>query len=390
MEIFSDLVARLGSDHESLGLEDYDESREHLRALLVVEMRKRMLWRSPPVYLGVHAKTWSDEGALDELVFDAYNYIFVHRLPGLIRQRQVRSNIRPMVRRNVKNFLTDRQRKNDPLGYRLFGRLRAAVTRCLERGRLFLRGGNDEDEQAEDDKPPPVGNDTLLSFRRGLIEIARALLFDVPVRRWNDDLLPELVNAEGRSVPKVVGRLADHVNTLPDDDIEAFRFGDLINALKQDVRKRWHGLWRVDVDPRLDGEGPEAPAVLVTEAVEEVEPHWLRRRDLALARVDETIQEVSDPADREQLWKIWIYLKSTRLEAGGDDADVRFPSASKIERATGVPRKRVPKLLERLHQLVEDCLRRAGRTDTEPAPRPRAVASPNPPETVRALTGGES
>ena len=52
-------------------------------------------------------------------------------------------------------------------------------------------------------------------------------------------------------MPKVVGRLADHVDTLPDDGIEAFLFGDLINALKGDVRKRWHGLWRHDVDLRI-------------------------------------------------------------------------------------------------------------------------------------------
>ncbi len=383
MEIFSDLVARLSSDRESLDLDDYEESHEHLRALLVVEMRKRMLWRSPPIYLGVHASAWSDEGALDELVFDAYTYIFVHRLPGLIKKLQVSSDIRPMVVRNVKNFLTDRQRKGDPLGYRLFGRLRDAVTRCLELGRLFLRGHNDDEEQYEDDKPPPVDNDTLLSFRKGLIEIAKALLFVTPVRRWNDDLLPELVTAEGRSVPQVVERLSDHVRTLPDEGIEAFRFGDLINTLKQDVRERWNGMWRHDLDLRRDGEGPEAPEVLVTEPVVELKSHWLRRRGLALAQVDEAIQDVGDPTDQDQLWQLWTYLKSTRLEAHGDDASVRFPSDSEIGRVTGVPRKRVPKLLEQLQELVEACLRDAGRTGTETMSRPYAVASPNAPETAR-------
>ncbi len=379
MEIFSNLIARLSTNPESLDLQDYEEALEHLRALLVVEMRKRKLWRSPPIYLGIHANTWSEPGALAELVSDAYNYIFVHRLPGLIRQLKARPNIQPMVRRNVKNFLTDRQRKWDPMGYRLFGRLRAAVARCLDLGRLFLRG-DDGEQKLKKDQPPPVGNDSLLTFRKGLIEIARALLFDTPVRRWNDDLMPKLVTAERRAVPKVVGRLADHVNTLPDDGIEAFRFGDLINALKKDARKRWHDLWRHEVDPQPDGEGPEAPRVLITEAVDELKSHWLRRRDLALSRVEESIQDLSNPKDRDEIWAIWIYLKTTRLEALGDDNDAKFPNDSEIERATGVSRKRVSKLCRQLLQLVEACLRDAGRPADETSSRPYTVASPTAPE----------
>ena len=75
-EVFSDYVANLGANGEPPDAASYDEIRESVRSLLVVEMRRRSLWHAPPAFLGVSGTSWG-QGALDELVTDTYTFIFI-------------------------------------------------------------------------------------------------------------------------------------------------------------------------------------------------------------------------------------------------------------------------------------------------------------------------
>jgi hypothetical protein len=236
MDVFSAYVARLGADGEPPDAATYEEVREELRGVLVGELRRRGLWRAPPHYLGLSGCNWG-QGALDELVTDAYTFIFIRRLRGLRRQQRLQGNIRSLVYFNVGNFLTDLQRKADPLGYRVFGRLREAVATGVERRQIFVH------QREPKKKKQRLRNGTILSFQPGLAPLTPRESFEATVRRWNEDLLPDLITAEGRAVPKVVERLADKVFALRNEGVAAFRFGDLINALKDDVRKRWDQAW---------------------------------------------------------------------------------------------------------------------------------------------------
>ena len=235
-EVFSDYVARLGPDGEPPDTDCYQRVRHGLRAVVVGELRRRGLWQSPPSFLGAMGARWNRD-ALGELVSDAYVFIFVRRLRGLRDQQKLKTNIRPMVIKNVRNFLTELQMKADPLGYRVFGRLRQAVEKNIQREEVFLLNAR----QAA--KKPRLGNHSLLGFQPAPATATPRADLAEPVRAWNNELLPKLITAEGRAVPGQVQRLAEKVLTLKTTGVAAFYLGDLAAELKGDIRRRWDGVW---------------------------------------------------------------------------------------------------------------------------------------------------
>src|SRR5262245_49899943 len=136
-----------------------------LRAALVSEMKKRGLWQSPPCYLGAYGwESWDAEapqgsgsgraqGALGELVADCYAFIFVDRLQSLKRQLEEKPDIDGLVLLNIRHFLHERQRVHDPLGFRVFELLQAAVEEAISSGSLHVLAGDKK-----------IRNDTLLGF----------------------------------------------------------------------------------------------------------------------------------------------------------------------------------------------------------------------------------
>lgn len=368
-KIFDLFVERLRNEGEEPTRADFLEVREHLRVLLVGEMKKRGLWSAPPTYLGIQASSWSDREALEELVGDAYTYVFADRLAALIKQSMDRSTLAPLIRMNVNHFVTDRQRLADPLGYRIFGRLKSATLKALKRGKLFLHG-----EPITSD-PPKIHNQSELTFRRGWFEAIKFQLLEMPVRLWNDFLLPDLILAEGRSVPAVIDRLLDLLLALPKDGIEAFLFGDLCRVQKEDARRRWEALWRdgFDIAYSHDGKDDEPVPELAVAGHEETEAQWMERRELILEEVGQAIDDLEGvkAKEKEDLWKLWIYLRSTRLfspemrEGNGTKTtpDPDIPNDSKLGKLIGVSRKNIPKRIQTLRMLVETAIQEAGSPD---------------------------
>jgi hypothetical protein len=355
-DVFTAYVRQLAEDGESLNIDDYNEITEHLRALLVTEMRRRGLWTAPPSYLGLIASSstsWygHDRSALEELTHDAYTYIFVERLRSLANQLKTKPNIRGLVVRNVRHFLTDRQRKADPIGYRIFARLKQAVERLLELGRLFLLGLGLQPKAAQK-KKAKIHNASLLSFLEKLPTLATPGDLAEPVARWNDHLLPELITAEGRAVPAVVERLSEAVGTLPEAGIQAFRMDQLAKALKDDSRRRLAAFDEAHEETVPEDAEPGAPRVPVAHP-QPPPGRWPGLRAAVLACVEHTIDAVRQAKRQRDLWRVWIYLRDIRLES---DASQPFPADAALGRTLEMPRERIRQMIHQLRDFTHQCL----------------------------------
>jgi len=75
-------------------------------------------------------------GPLEELLADCYAFIFVDRLRTLQVQLAIKPNIDGLIFLNIRNFLYERQKDHDPLGYHVFTVVVAAVKKCLANGVL--------------------------------------------------------------------------------------------------------------------------------------------------------------------------------------------------------------------------------------------------------------
>ena len=187
-----------------------------LRAELVNELKRRGLWQSPPSYLGICGwERWDSEapgsgaahrqaGALGELVADCYAFIFVDRLQSLKRHLEDKPDIDGLILLNIRHFLHERQKEHDPLGFRIFELLQAAVEDAISSGALFILAGDKKGR-----------NDTLLSVDPEAELPPTPLDLEPVATLWNDRLMPALITARSRQHATVVQRLRDCILELP-------------------------------------------------------------------------------------------------------------------------------------------------------------------------------
>jgi hypothetical protein len=313
-----------------------------LRAALVSEMKKRGLWQSPPCYLGAYGwESWDTEapqGALGELVADCYAFIFVDRLQSLKRQLQDKPDIDGLVLLNIRHFLHERQRVHDPLGFRIFELLQAAVEEAISSGALYILAGDKK-----------IRNDTLLGFHPAAEQQSTPADLEPIVLRWNDELMPALVTARTRQQTAVVRQLRECILELPQRGIEAFRFKDLLHPLKRDARGRWAAIleegetW--SVAPSSDA-GQVPTPVLPGSTVESRESfkHLTRCVSTSIDRME------ADSRTRTQLMTLWHYLWRQHGDAGQET--VRPNSYRQLGQRLNIPRERLPVLFALLRQLV--------------------------------------
>jgi hypothetical protein len=301
-----------------------------LRAALVQEMKRRGLWESPPHYLGVCGwERWDSEtpgagparaqSALGELVADCYAFIFVDRLQSLKRHLLEKPEIDGLVLLNVRHFLHERQRMHDPLGFRVFEMLQAAVEEAVASGDLHVLAGDRK-----------IRNDTFLGFHPTAEPLATPADWERIVLRWNDELMPDLVTAQTRRLAAVVRRLRELLLELPGLGIEAFRFKDLLDPLKRDARGRWATL--------LVEEGGEAGAA--GQGFEDL----ARRVSASIERLE------ADSRTRSQLRTLWHHLWRQHGEEA-QEAD-RPSSYRQLGQRLSIPRERLPGLFDLLRQIV--------------------------------------
>ena len=340
--VFTEYVRSLAAGREPSG----DLHRRFwttFRGAVVAEMRRRSLWSAPPACLGYVGASWSaSRESLEELVHDGLVSVILERLQGLAAQLEVIPDVEGLVFRNLKNFFTALQRRFDPLGYRVFERLRTAVRQALDEGRLELLAGERK-----------VDNRTLLGVPAAPSRaVARRAQLIEPAERWADDLLPELILAGGsRQKAELLGRLAAHLDRLARPPFESFRFKDLVDALKAAVRSRWHALGVTEGGETAvgDSSGETFEIVRLTRPDAGYEERQAFGR--LLACVDEQLDRCdARETTREYVRRLWEYLKT--WSAGEDE---KRPGQRQLARLLDIPRDRFRELDGLLRRWLEGC-----------------------------------
>lgn len=329
---------------------DFDEVWAALGRLLVRELKRRSLWSLPPACLGIYGSaTWDDPEALEELVADCFVFTFAERFRSLKAQLRTKPDVEGLILRNVRNFLHETQKQHDPLGFRVFTVLRSAVRGALAAGDLQVIGGS-----------PAVRNDTVLAFRLGasLDDVARPEELRPQILTWNDDLLPDLITARGWDVRQVMASLERHLRDLAAEGIRAFRFHDLVDALRQDTRARWRTVWihsPEGIAPRLEEDDFAAVARLVDFPGEDER----ERLHQLLTCLEQSVERVAEPParSRDYLRRLLVFLKSHAAddpeERGAQDKGL--PSYRQLASLLAIPRERLPDLFRTLLELADRC-----------------------------------
>lgn len=333
-----------------------------LRDALTAEMRQRGLFGTSPACVGLYGfANWSEE-ALDELASDCYSAVFLRRLPSLAAQLERKANVEGLVFNNIRYYLHEIQRKHDPIGFRVYTALRAAVCAAVDRGTLRIAEGD-----------PAVRNNTVLALvsphaaptppqpTNADAELERA------ARHWSEELLPDLVTARGTALDPLIAQLADRVARLANRGIETFRFQHLAKLLKDRVRTQWSALWAgTPASPKTDRELEDLARGLPQAARFEERQAF----EQLVACVGETLEaEPVAPRTRTYLHRLWVFLWShTARDAGA------LPSQRQLAEQLDIPRARFKELYATIGRAVGICQEAAARP--QHAPHPAAEAPP--------------
>lgn len=368
--VFTDYVRALEPGGEP-GAAEFARVWRVLQGALRQEMRRRSLFTAPPSFLGVYGWTdWRDPTALDDLTSTCYTYVFITRLRSLRAQLKVKENVDGLVFRNIRNFLHDRQKEHDPVGYRAYQVLRAAVEGALEAGRLEVLEGSGK-----------IGGETLLCLAGhprdeappdDSAELARRRqALQARVAQWNGELLPDLITARGRKRDAVAEELGERLPELAEEDVPVFRFRELLAHMRSDLRERWAAvLWqsrggmapREAVQQAAPGGGDDVDTgfVRVLRLYHPAEPpdqEVAARRDFRSLTDCVSSQVAGFQADRRTrryLETFWQFLRTSVK------ASEPIPSNRKLSDLLEIPRERLPELYEALAGLVRRCREQLG------------------------------
>jgi len=324
---------------------------EALGKILAHELRKRGLWTSPPRYLGVNgARHWKEGEAFEELLEECYLFVFVDRLRNLAAHLEAGRNLDGLVFLNVRNFLYDTQKKNDPLGFRLFEVLQRCVQSAIEAGRIHLEEGE-----------TPVSNRTLLSFapdREGKLATRQQLAN--PVGGWCDELLPELVTARGKKLAGTEERLVERIAALAEDGVGRFRFQDLAACLKKEVRSRWAALLDHEEGDVAFEDGADGLPTLAGTApgrasrVRRVDPDTRVEDWDSFTQLVDCVSEALERHGADEPAQAWLETLWNALRMLSTEGE-EIPSRRQLAVQLGIPRDRLPELFTTLGQLSEEC-----------------------------------
>ncbi len=326
-------VGEPGPDDESV-----ERCWEALSRALQTELVRRGLWSQPPRYVGIEGTSWLEgrkEGLatpFDELLADCFSYIFVDRAQSLAAHLATKVGIEGLVFRNIRNFLFERQRYHDPVGFRAFDLLRRGLSELTADGRLHAStrklGNRTRISVASSDSAADAAPD----LDTGELESLARVVFD------------SLFRSGDRSA--VLSELVRHARKLQQSGVDGYRLGDLAAAVKALVRARWSAVAQSEIGENDGTDTPgRAPAATAPSS------------GFVVAQLVRCVEGLADDLgwDSQQLdrlYSVWRHFVATAVESG----DTRIPSARAASRATGVPRDRIPELRRALGGLVRRCL----------------------------------
>lgn len=338
------------------------------------ELGRRSLSQGSPQWLGIYGfRGWWEAtgkgGPFEDLLAEAYRYVFVDRFAALKAQTLAKANIEGLVIASVRHFLHDRQRMHDRLGARLFEVLSLAVRRAVSRGELTVVAGSAK-----------IGSSTVLAVggQASSSSLAKLEALTPIVRQWNDELLPRLVTASRGDKRRLIEELAERLAQLELSGITAFRFADLITPLKADVRQRWAALLAPAEEEPRDDEDVRGFRHLRRSFEPAFEAQVIAADQFAklIDCADRAIE--ANPASvrtRGYLRQFLLFLRAFATEegavpeepGGGDDVD-RLPSFRRLSDHLGIPRERLGELMGTLKTFLERCLRADSRRTEEVRP----------------------
>jgi hypothetical protein len=331
------------------------------------ELRRRSLSQGLPQWLGIYGfRGWWEEpgrgGPFEDLLAEAFRYVFVERFPALKAQTLANANskvnIEGVVLASIRHFLHDRQRLHDRLGTRLFEVLSLAVRHAVANGELMAAAGSAK-----------IGNSTVLTIgeRAPSAGLAKPETLAPIVQRWNDELLPDLITASRADKQRLVEELARRLAELELAGVAAFRFGDLIIPLRADVRRRWSALLAPDEDPPPDEENARGFRRLRRSFEPAFETQMIATDRFAklVDCVDGAIE--ASPASkrtRTYLRRLLLFLRAfateegETLEKGSGDAEDQLPSFRRLAEHLKIPRERFGELIGTLKTFLTRCRER--------------------------------
>jgi hypothetical protein len=201
-----------------------------LERLLRHRMRQKNLLSAPPEFLGYPGvPNWDSAIAFEDIVVDCYIYAIAQRVAALRNQLKIKPNVDGLISRNVKNFLLERQRQHDPIGYAVFGNVQGAAREAAAANVLVL-------ENLERGK---IHNGTILRFDGGppIALPAPPDLIQETVKGatgW-EEVVRHLTETTEEGREWVLGLLRQFRGA----GIAAIRSGDLVAAVAGRVRAEW-------------------------------------------------------------------------------------------------------------------------------------------------------
>jgi hypothetical protein len=306
------------------------------------ELKERGLWYESPQLLGYpEESSWKENSqTFDQLCLDCYIFAIVDRFKALSEAAKRHPNIEGIIFNNIKHFLTERQQKRDPIGYAVAENVRSAIELAIENNILIAEGL----------KQNKVCNRTLLSFTSEASpkianQLALKAILSSPL--WLEirfQFIQQCKKAQEKLYQELIALLPQKYS------IDHFRFKELAEVMKDDVRQSWHNA-HSESDAMVPDETEDDNEELFPELIQWIEPDttdedfesWRQRT----SEIGQAINEMgAQDRLREGIKKVF-----DELVVSIENED-EVPSQVELSRRLNIPKPTVHKYLKHIATLI--------------------------------------
>lgn len=142
--VFSDFIRDFETESDA-----HKRVLKEMQRILVAVLRRRGLYHAGPSLLGYTGDDWDVGDSLQDLVYDCFNRSILQKLRGLRKLLTASGSIDAVVVRNIKSFVWEKQKEQDPIGHAVYQNLKASIRDLVEASELIPLNGPGE-------QPEPV------------------------------------------------------------------------------------------------------------------------------------------------------------------------------------------------------------------------------------------